>query len=117
MTAHKPDRRTEKALRGATTITRVSSQLNHIAVKVLISSATSPRFRTWFVKDASARTYCCRMSIVDVNDRQCDLRTGGRLLLRRIKGKMKVGPLQPGDFCVPSANPAVLNPIVARMQV
>jgi hypothetical protein len=69
------------------------------------------------VKDVSACTYRCRMSTIDVDDRQCDLRTRGRFLLRRKEGKMRIRPLLPGDFCVPSANPAVVDPIVAQMEI
>jgi hypothetical protein len=69
------------------------------------------------VKDVSARPYGCGMSIVDVDDGQGDLRSRGRLLLRRIEGKMKVGTLVPGDFCVPSAGPSVVNPIVAGIEI
>ena len=76
-----------------------------------------PRFCTWFVKDGSTREHCCGMSIVDVVNSQTDLRTGGRLLLRWVESKMKVGPISPGDFCVPSAYPSVINPIVTRMEI
>ena len=72
----------------------------------------------WFVEDVSpaART-AARMSVIDVDDRHCDLCSSGRLSLCRIEGKVKVGTLHPGDFCVPSANAAVLNLIVAGMEV
>jgi hypothetical protein len=96
---------------------RALSQLNNVAVEVFIASATTPRLRTWFVKNVSTCAHRCRMSIVDVVNRQSDLCARGRLPLRRIEGKMKVGPFSPGDLCVPSAYPPVINLIVARVEV
>jgi len=78
----------------------VLRQLNDVAVKIPIASASTPGLRAWFVEDVSTRTYRDLVRSFDVDDGQCDLRTRGRLLLRRIEGKMKVGTLSPGDFCV-----------------
>jgi hypothetical protein len=51
------------------------SQLNNVAVEVFIASATTPRLRTWFVKNVSICAHRCRMSIVDVVNGQRDLCT------------------------------------------
>jgi hypothetical protein len=57
------------------------------------------------------------MGCVDILDSQRDLYTRGRLLLGAIEGKVKVGPFSPGDFCVPSACPPVIDFIVTRMEI
>jgi hypothetical protein len=57
------------------------------------------------------------MSHVDVVDSKCDLCTRCRPLLRWIEGKVKVGSISPGDLCVISANPPVVNPVVTGMEI
>ena len=93
------------------------SQLNHVAVEVLIASAASPGLRTRFVEDVNSRTYRCRVSNVDIFNRQTYLRTGSRLVVRWIEGKMKVRPFSPGDLGVPSADPSIVDPIITRMEI
>jgi hypothetical protein len=92
-------------------------QLNHIAVKVSIASASTPRLRSRFVNNASTCTHCCRMGTVNVVDRQGDLSSRGRSPLRRIEGEVEVSPFSPGDLCVSSTYPPVVNAVVARMEI
>lgn len=93
------------------------SQLDHIVVEVLIACTTTPRFRTWFVKNTGTGTHCCRVGPFDVVNGQSDLYARGRLPFRRIESEMEVGPFSPGDLGVRSAYPPVVHPIVTWMEV
>ena len=93
------------------------NQVNHVAVQVLIASAASPGLGTRFVEYVNSRTYRCRVSNVEIFNRQTYLRTGSRLAFRWIERKMKVRPFMPGDLGVPSADPSIVDPIISRMEI
>ena len=110
------DRRVDAPLR-RNAVLRVLGQFDHVSVEVLISCASTPGFVSWVVEYSGTSVYGRCMSRSDVFDRETDLSASSGPPFGGVEGEMKIGALCPGDLCVDSADPTILDSVVAWSEI
>jgi hypothetical protein len=95
----------------------VFSEFDDVSVEILIMCAPTPRFASRLVENPGISFHCRCVCIFKIVDGQAHLSACRGASFGCIEGKMKIGASCPGDFCVDTSDPAIIDSVVARMEI